>query len=112
VWPVDVRRNTTVRLASGSLRYPDLLKVASIQTQLEDAQRAAAQVEAAQAAHVEAAQAEIEQLKDACGVGAKQLAEARSEISELRRSRSWRVAAPIRGVAAAVRARRHGSGPA
>ena len=104
VWPVDVRRNTTVRFASGSLRYPDLLKVAALQTQLEDAQRVAAQVEAAQA--------EIEQLKDACSVGAKQLAEARSELSDLRRSRSWRITAPLRVVAAALHAGRHESGPA
>jgi len=64
------------------------------------------------AAQVEAAQAEIEQLKDACSVGAKQLAEARSELSDLRRSRSWRITAPLRVVAAALHAGRHESGPA
>ena len=104
VWPVDVQRNTTGRFASGSLRYPDLLKVASLETELEDTRRVAAQAEAARA--------QIEQLNDVCSVAAKQLAEVRSEISELRRSRSWRVTAPLRRVTAALHARRNGSGPA
>jgi F0F1-type ATP synthase membrane subunit b/b' len=107
-WPVNLERDTTRRFAAGVMRVPDLLRVARLETQLEEARRVGAE-QLEEARRVGAEQLEearrvgAEQLEEARRVGAEQLEEARDEIAALLGSRSWRVTAPLRRLSSGVR---------
>jgi len=133
-WPANLERNVAARLAAGSMRVPDLLRVAQLQAELAETRRiGAAQIEnlhiemAAQfeesqrlgaakaesvrremAAHLEEAQrlgaAQVENVRREM---AAHLEEARSEEASLLRSRSWRATAPLREIASRARRLRH-----
>ena len=111
-WPANLERNVAARLAAGSMRVPDLLRVAQLQAELAETRRiGAAQIENL---HIEmAAQFEEAQRLGAAQVEnvrremAAHLEEARSEEASLLRSRSWRATAPLREIASRARRLRH-----
>lgn len=111
-WPANLERNVAARFAAGSMRVPDLVRVAQLQAELAETRRlGAAQIENL---HIEmAAQFEEAQRLGAAQVEsvrremAAHLEEARSEEASLLRSRSWRATAPLREIASRARRLRH-----